>query len=82
MRSRGAPLGDAPRIISGESGASGVGAALALLCRVENKEMAAEIGIGKDSNVLCISTEGATARERYKDITWHGAFSAPDAEQQ
>ena len=82
MRILGAPLGDDPRIISGESGASGVGAALALLCRLENKEMAAEIGIGKDSNVLCISTEGATDRERYKDITWHGAFAAPDVERE
>ena len=82
MRILGVPLGDGPRIISGESGASGFGAALALLCRPENKEMAIEIGLSKDSNVLCISTEGATDRERYKDITWHGAFSAPDAEQQ
>ena len=82
MRILGAPLGDDPRIISGESGASGVGAALALLCRPENKPMADEIGLGKDSNVLCISTEGATDRERYKDITWHGAFAAPDVERE
>lgn len=77
MRILGAPQGDDSRIISGESGASGVGAALALLGHVENKAFADEIGLGKDSNILCISTEGATDRERYCDITWHGAFSAP-----
>ena len=80
MRILGAPLGDDPRIISGESGASGVGAALALLCRPENKAMADEIGLGKDSTILCISTEGATDRERYRDITWHGAFATPEVE--
>lgn len=80
MRTLGAPLGDDPRIISGESGASGVGAALALLGREENKALAEAVGLGKDSTILCISTEGATDRERYRDITWHGAFAAPEAE--
>ena len=80
MRILGAPLGDDSRIISGESGASGVGAALALLCRPENKAIADEIGLGKDSTILCISTEGATDRERYRDITWHGAFATPEVE--
>ena len=80
MRTLGAPLGDDPRIISGESGASGVGAALALLGRKENRALAETIGLGKGATILCISTEGATDRERYRDITWHGAFAAPEVE--
>ena len=81
MRILGAPLGDDPRIISGESGASGAGAALALLGRPENQALAAKLGLGKDASILCISTEGATDRERYREITWHGAFPAPDVGQ-
>ena len=76
MRTLGAPLPGDPRIISGESGASGIGAALALLRRPENRILADRLGLGKDSVVLCISSEGATDKERYRDIVWNGAFSA------
>ena len=64
------------RELTQKSGASGIGAALALLRRPENRILADRLGLGKDSVVLCISSEGATDKERYRDIVWNGAFSA------
>jgi len=75
MRMLGAPEGDDPRIIAGESGAAGVGAVLGMLLRSENKTIADHLGINENSVVLCINTEGATDRARYRDIVWRGAYS-------
>lgn len=34
-----------------------------------------EIGLYKESRVLCISTEGDTDKENYRKIVWDGYFS-------
>lgn len=53
-------------IVSGESGASGIGAFLELAKSPEQKE---KLGIGPDSRILFFSTEGNTDPESYEAIT-------------
>jgi len=52
-------------VIAGESGASGLGGALALQASTEALEA---VGLNKDSRILCVSTEGDTDPELYKKI--------------
>ena len=53
-------------IVSGESGASGIGAFLELTKSPEGK---AQLGIGQDARILFFSTEGNTDPESYEAIT-------------
>ena len=53
-------------IVSGESGASGIGAFLELARSPEQK---AKLGIGPDAKILFFSTEGNTDPESYEAIT-------------
>ena len=53
-------------IVSGESGASGIGAFLELAKSPEGK---AQLGIGQDARILFFSTEGNTDPESYEAIT-------------
>ena len=74
MRVLGNPLPGDARIISGESGASGVGAVLELLMEPGMEEERKMLGLDEHSVVLCFSTEGDTDRENYRKIVWDGAF--------
>lgn len=72
MRMTAAPLkGDKP-IVSGESGAAPFGTVAAIMTMDAYKELRDELGLGKDSKVLCFSTEGDTDPIRYKEIVWEG----------
>lgn len=57
-------------IVSGESGAAGL-AGLTVLSH--NAELAAKVGLGRDSRVLLISTEGATAPSAYEAMVGESA---------
>ena len=59
-----APFGDIP-VVSGESGAAGLAALDAVMANNEWRSLA---GLGADSRVLLISTEGATAPNMYARI--------------
>lgn len=74
MRVLGAPIGEDARIISGESGASGLGCACELLLNASLRGLKDELGLTEGSNVLCISTEGATDRANYRRIVRDGAY--------
>lgn len=63
------PEGDDTRIISGESGASTVGIVIELMRSPALREIRDALGLGADSIVLCISTEGATDTVNYRRIT-------------
>ncbi len=76
MRVLASPAGNDPRIISGESGASGMGALYELMARPELAALRNEIGLNDTSRVLLFSTEGATDRENYRKIVWEGAYPA------
>lgn len=72
MRILGNPLGADPRIISGESGAVTAGLAAEVMRREELAPLREQLGLGRDSVLLCISTEGDTDRENYRSIVWDG----------
>lgn len=72
------PLGDDPRIVSGESGSVGVGLLSLLLEREECREAVRLLGLGSDSRVVFISTEGDTDPVGYRRIVWDGLCPTPD----
>lgn len=74
MRILGNPAGDDERVISGESGAATSGFVAELMMNESLREMRAAMGIGTDSKVLCISTEGDTDQENYRKIVWDGSY--------
>ena len=55
-------------IVSGESGASGLAALLALCNNKELYGAVKELGINKDSKILLVNTEGDTDPENYKKV--------------
>ena len=68
MRLLGQPLGNDPRIVSGESGASAFGFAAELMTDPELVELRQELGLSSASRVLFFSTEGDTDPENYRKI--------------
>lgn len=73
MRMLGAPCKGDPQVVSGESGAVGMGLAAALMEDNTYRELREAIGLGKDSKVLIFSTEGDTDPENYRKVVWNGA---------
>lgn len=74
MRILANPLGSDPQIVSGESGAVGLGLVSLI---AENKmlhDMKETLKLNQDSKILIISTEGDTDPENYKEIVWDGAY--------
>ncbi|MGB5985229.1 MAG: diaminopropionate ammonia-lyase [Desulfobacterales bacterium] len=74
MRILANPLRGDERVISGESGAIGVGLMDALANRADFEGLKDALEIGPDSTLLCFSTEGATDPVNYRDIIWHGKY--------
>ncbi len=72
MRILGCPLPGDRHVVSGESGASAFGLAAALLREPGLAGLKESLGLGRDSRILCFSTEGATDREMYRRIVWDG----------
>lgn len=76
MRVLSSPLGDDVRVISGESGAVGLGLFTILSEKKEEyKELMEALKIDENSKILCISTEGDTDIEGYKNVVWNGAHN-------
>lgn len=75
MRVLGNPLPGDARIVSGESGAVTVGLLVNLLLWDSDPDTKDALGLGPDSIILCISTEGDTDRASYRNIVWRGAHS-------
>ena len=72
MRVLGNPLSGDTAIVSGESGAAGLG--FALLGR-SDAQANSLLQLDESSVVLCISTEGDTAPAKYRSIVWSGEYS-------
>ncbi|BCG57736.1 diaminopropionate ammonia-lyase [Paenibacillus sp. URB8-2] len=72
MRMLGNPLPGDPRVVSGKSGAVGLG----VLSLIQEEQALREVGerlqLNEKSRVLIISTEGDTDPEGYRDIVWGG----------
>jgi len=75
MRILSSPLQDDPRIISGESGAVGVGLIEKLCCDPAYEQTRALIGVNEHSKLLVFSTEGDTDPSVYRAVTWYGNYT-------
>ena len=75
MRVLGNPIGSDTAVVSGESGAAGLGLAVAALREQELAQLKASLRLDAESVVLCLSTEGATDVSNYRRIMWEGAWS-------
>ena len=75
MRILGNPVGNDPRIISGESGAATVGFVVEVLREKTLDLLKTELKLDRESHILCFSTEGDTDRENYRRIVWDGLYS-------
>lgn len=74
MRVLSSPLGNDQRVISGESGAVGLGLFTVLSEKKEEyAELIKALKIDENSRILCISTEGDTDVEGFKNVVWNGA---------
>ena len=72
MRMLSAPVKGDPRVISGESGAVGMGVLSSIMTDPEYEQLKKGLGLGGDSRVLMFSTEGDTDPEKYAKIVWEG----------
>ena len=80
MRVLGNPLAGDERIISGESGAVTSGLVYNLMNDPKLESFRKELGLGQDSVVLCLSTEGDTDKENYRHIVWDGWYRNENTE--
>ena len=78
MRVLSSPLGNDPRIISGESGATGLGMVYEVLTQEHLTEIKQELKIDEKSVLLFINTEGDTDKENYRRIIWDGLYPRKD----
>ncbi|HBR04121.1 MAG TPA: diaminopropionate ammonia-lyase [Ruminiclostridium sp.] len=74
MRVLGNPLKGDERIISGESGAVTLGVVSQLMTGEGLSDIKESLKLDENSVVLCISTEGDTDFNRYRDIVWNGLY--------
>ncbi|WP_295587432.1 diaminopropionate ammonia-lyase [uncultured Oscillibacter sp.] len=74
MRMLGAPVKGDPRVISGESGAVGMGLLSSIMQDEEYKELREYLELDRSSQVLMFSTEGDTDPDKYKEIVWNGEY--------
>lgn len=65
MRTLANPIGNDPAIVAGESGGAGLAG---LITALGDSSVAAQIGLGPDSRVLVVNTEGATDPVLYRKI--------------
>lgn len=78
MRVYGVPLHGDPFIVSGESGAVTLGALMFTADYAEFHDLKEYIGLGPDSQVLLINSEGNTDPEYFRRVVWEGANSSPE----
>ena len=74
MRMLGAPVKGDPRVISGESGAVGMGLLSSIMEDEAYKDLREQLELDKNSQVLMFSTEGDTDPDKYMSITWGGEY--------
>lgn len=80
MRILANPLPGDDKIISGESGAVGVGVIERVMNSPEYADLKALLELDEKSKVLTFSTEGDTDPHMYHDVVWFGRYSEPKGE--
>ena len=74
MRMLSAPVKGDPRVISGESGAVGMGLLSTIMQDEDYKELREYLELDQSSQVLMFSTEGDPDPDTYKEIVWEGQY--------
>ncbi len=74
MRILANPIADDNRIISGESGAVGMGLISLIGQKPEYEGIRDKLKLDKNSRILIISTEGDTDIEGYRKVVWDGKY--------
>lgn len=77
MRILAVPLKGDPAIISGESGAAGMGCFMEIISNPKYDDFRKAVKLDKNSQVLIFSTEGNTDPDWFQKIVWNGDFPAP-----
>jgi len=78
MRVYATPLAGDPFIVSGESGAVTLGALMYLAQFPQYSELKESIGLGQDSQILLINSEGNTDPDYFRQVAWEGGNSVPE----
>lgn len=73
------PLGDDPRVVSGESGSVPLGFCFTALHDEDAKDLKEALKLDENSVVLVISTEGDTDPVRYREIVWDGLYGTDES---
>ncbi|MDJ1654510.1 diaminopropionate ammonia-lyase [Raoultella sp. Ech2A] len=76
MRVLGNPIGGDPRVISGESGAVGLGVLAAVHFHPQREALMHKLRLDSNAVVLVISTEGDTDVKHYREVVWEGKHPA------
>ena len=77
MRTLAHPHGDDPCVISGESGAVGLGLVSAICGDPAREGLRGQLGLDAHSVILLFSTEGDTDPEHYRQVV-DGGFQPPE----
>jgi diaminopropionate ammonia-lyase len=78
MRVYGVPLAGDPFIVSGESGAVTLGALMHILEYQGEQTLREKLGLGPDSQILLINSEGNTSPDDFRHVVWEGGIPVPD----
>ena len=78
MRMLGMPVKGDPSVVSGESGAVGMGLISAIMEDDTYWDLREHLELDRFSQVLMFSTEGDTDPEKYRRIRWEGEYSTAE----
>ena len=81
MRMLGMPVKGDPTVISGESGAVGMGCLDAIMCDDTYKELRDALELNRFSQVLMFSTEGNTDPLKFRRVIWDGEYPTTETPQ-
>ena len=81
MRMLGVPVKGDPVVISGESGAVGMGLIDAIMVNDAYKDLRQALELDRFSQVLMFSTEGNTDPMKFRRVIWDGEYPTTDTPQ-
>ncbi len=81
MRMLGVPVKGDPTVISGESGAVGMGCLDAILVDDRYRELRQALELDRFSSVLMFSTEGNTDPMKFRRVIWDGEYPTTETPQ-
>jgi len=78
MRVYGVPLKGDPVVIAGESGAVTLGSLRYIMRDPCGQDLREQLGLGSDSQVLLINSEGNTSPDDFRYVVWEGGIPVPE----